>query len=257
MKIVSWNVNGIRSVMKKDFRKSFASLRPDVLCLQETKAQDDQVQEALSWLDGYHLHSFSAEKKGYSGTAIISRQEPIRFFSGINAHINTKDHDNQGRVSTAEFKDFYVVNVYTVNSGAELKRLDYRQEWDKAFLRFLKKLEQHKPVIACGDFNVAHQEIDLARPKENYNKSAGYMQEEIDGFDALMQAGFIDTWRYQHPRTIKYSWWSMRGGARSRNVGWRIDYVLASHTLEKRIHSSEIYNDIHGSDHCPVSLTLK
>ncbi len=150
-----------------------------------------------------------------------------------------------------------MVNVYTPNSGAELKRLPYRQTWDKHFLSYLKKLEKTKPVIACGDFNVAHEEIDLARPKENYNKSAGYMQEEIDGFHALTGAGFIDSWRYQHPKTIKYSWWSMRGGARSRNVGWRIDYLLASEVLKNKIHSTEIYNDIHGSDHCPVSLTLK
>lgn len=253
MKIVTWNVNGIRAVMKKDFHKYFATLRADILCLQETKAQDDQVQEALSWLDGYHIYSFSAEKKGYSGTAIISKTEPLKVTFGVNHN----DHDNQGRVITAEYKDFYVVNVYTPNSGAELKRLAYRQTWDKHFLSYLKRLEKHKPVITCGDFNVAHEEIDLARPKENYNKSAGYMQEEIDGFNALSHAGFIDSWRYQHPKTVKYSWWSMRGGARSRNVGWRIDYVLVSPALENKIHSTEIYNDIHGSDHCPVSLTLK
>lgn len=253
MKIVSWNVNGIRAVMKKDFRKSFSSLRADVLCLQETKAQDDQVQEALGWLEGHHIYSFSAEKKGYSGTAIISKTKPLKVTCGVDH----KDHDDQGRVITAEYKDYFVVNVYTANSGAELKRLGYRQTWDKQFLHHLKKLEKHKPVIACGDFNVAHEEIDLARPKENYNKSAGFMQEEIDGFEALMQAGFIDTWRHQHPKTIKYSWWSMRGGARSRNVGWRIDYVLASQALKQRIQSTEIYNDIQGSDHCPVSLSLK
>ena len=253
MKIVTWNVNGIRAAMKKDFPKSFASLRADVLCLQETKAQDDQVQEALSWLEGYHIYSFSAEKKGYSGTAIISKTEPLKVTYGVNHN----DHDNQGRVVTAEYQDFYVVNVYTPNSGAELKRLPYRQTWDKHFLSYLKKLEKNKPVVACGDFNVAHEAIDLARPKENYNKSAGYMQEEIDGFHALSDAGFIDSWRYQHPKTVKYSWWSMRGGARSRNVGWRIDYLIASPALKNKIHSTEIYNDIHGSDHCPVSLTLK
>lgn len=253
MKIVSWNVNGIRASMKKDFHKNFAALRADVLCLQETKAQDDQVQEALSWLEGYHISSFSAEKLGYSGTAIISKTKPIKVTYGVNHN----DHDDQGRVVTAEYKDFYVVNVYTPNSGDELKRLAYRQTWDKHFLSYLKRLEKTKPVIACGDFNVAHEAIDLARPKENYNKSAGYMQEEIDGFNALINAGFIDTWRFQHPKTIKYSWWSMRGGARSRNVGWRIDYLLASATLQDRIHSTDIHNDIQGSDHCPVSLTMK
>lgn len=253
MKIVSWNVNGIRAVMKKDFHKSFSSLRADVLCLQETKAQDDQVQEALSWLKDHHIYSFSAEKKGYSGTAIICKTEPLKVTYGVDH----EDHDNQGRVITAEFKDYFVVNVYTANSGSELKRLGYRQTWDKQFLHHLKKLEKKKPVIACGDFNVAHHDIDLARPKENYNKSAGYMQEEIDGFNALMDAGFIDTWRDQHPKTVKYSWWSLRGGARHRNVGWRIDYVLVSSALKNKIQSTEIYNDIHGSDHCPVSLTLK
>jgi len=253
MKIVTWNVNGIRAVMKKDFHKSFSSLRADVLCLQETKAQDDQVQEALSWLKGYYIYSFSAEKKGYSGTAIISKTEPLKVTYGVNH----SDHDDQGRVVTTEYKDFYVVNVYTPNSGAELKRLPYRQIWDKHFLSYLKRLEKHKPVVACGDFNVAHEDIDLARPKENYNKSAGYMQEEIDGFNALTNAGFIDSWRYQHPKTIKYSWWSMRGCARSRNVGWRIDYLITSSALKNKIHSTEIYNDINGSDHCPVSLTLQ
>jgi exodeoxyribonuclease-3 len=252
MKIVSWNVNGIRAVMKKDFDRTFAALRADVLCLQETKAQDDQVQEALAWLDGHYIYSFSAEKKGYSGTAIISKSEPLSVTYGVD-HI---DHDDQGRVVTAEYADYYVVNVYTANSGAELKRLGYRQSWDKHFLSYIKRLEKHKPVIACGDFNVAHGEIDLARPKENYNQSAGYMQEEIDGFNALMAANFIDTWRYQHPKTVRYSWWSMRGGARARNVGWRIDYVLVSQALEQRIHSTEIYTEINGSDHCPVSLTL-
>lgn len=253
MKLVSWNVNGIRAVMKKDFKQSFTQLNADVLCLQETKAQDDQVFEALEWLDTHHIYSYCAEKKGYSGTAIISREEPIEVTSGIDL---TK-HNREGRVLTAEFKKYYLVNVYTPNSGEGLKRLDYRGTWDKAFLKHLKQLEKDKPVILCGDLNVAHQPIDLARPKENYNKSAGYTQQEIDGFDALVSAGFVDSWRHQHPEKIKYSWWSYRGGARARNVGWRIDYFLVSPSLTKQIKQTEIYNDIHGSDHCPVSLTLK
>lgn len=252
MKLVSWNVNGIRATMKKDFIKSFNTLKPDILCLQETKAQDDQVFEALAELKGYHLFSHCAEKKGYSGTAIISNTEPLQVFSGIKQ----AEHDTEGRVLTAEFKDYYLVDVYTPNSGEELKRLDYRSRWDKAFLNHIRKLEEHKPVIVCGDLNVAHQEIDIARPKENYNKSAGYTQKEIDGFEALMAAGFIDTWRHQHPKEVKYSWWSFRAGARPKNIGWRIDYFLVSSALKKNIQHSDIHNDIHGSDHCPVSLVL-
>jgi len=252
MKLVSWNVNGIRATMKKDFMKSFNTLKPDVLCLQETKAQDDQVFEALAEFKGYHLFSHCAEKKGYSGTAIISKTEPLQVFSGIKQ----PEHDTEGRVLTAEFKDYYLVDVYTPNSGEELKRLDYRSRWDKAFLKYIRKLEEHKPVVICGDLNVAHQEIDIARPKENYNKSAGYTQKEIDGFDALVAAGFIDTWRYQHPEDIKYSWWSFRAGARPKNIGWRIDYFLVSGALKKNIKQSDIHNDIYGSDHCPVSLVL-
>lgn len=253
MKIISWNVNGIRAIMKKDFQKDFAAMTPDVLCLQETKAQDDQVQEALSWLGDHYIYSFSAEKKGYAGTAIISKHEPLNVLFGVG----DTNHDHQGRVTTIEFEDFYLVTVYTSNAGNALVRLDYRQEWDKAFLTFLKKLEKKKPIVACGDFNVAHRDIDLARPKPNYNKSPGYTQEEIDGFDALMAAGFIDTWRQQHPDEVKYSWWSYRAGARANNVGWRIDYVLVSEALAPCIKETDILNDVMGSDHCPVSITLK
>jgi len=252
MKLVSWNVNGIRAVMKKDFEKSFKTLKADVLCLQETKAQDDQVFEALDWLGDRHIFSHCAEKKGYSGTAIISKTEPLEVFSGINQ----PEHDTEGRVLTAEFKNFYLVNVYTPNSGEALKRLEYRKEWDKQFLNYLKKLEKYKPVIVCGDLNVAHQPIDLARPKENYDKSAGYTQTEIDGFDALTHAGFVDTWRHQHPQKVKYSWWSYRAAARVKNIGWRIDYFLISEKLVGKIKKTDIHNDIHGSDHCPVSLSI-
>lgn len=252
MKLVSWNVNGVRAVMKKDFLNSFASMDCDVLCLQETKAQDDQVIEALSELEGYQIFTNSALKKGYSGTCIITRIEPLN----ITADMAMEEHDQEGRVLCAEFENFHLVTVYTPNSGSELKRLDYRQQWDADFLSYIKELEQTKPVVICGDLNVAHKDIDLARPKPNYNKSAGYTQKEIDGIDNLIAAGYIDSFRHINPETVKYSWWSYRAGARERNVGWRIDYFLVSPALKDRISNAEIYNDTHGSDHCPVSLHL-
>ena len=253
MKLVSWNVNGIRAIMKKDFLQSLESLKCDVLCLQETKAQDDQVQEALSELKGYYIYSNSADKKGYSGTAIIAKKEPLT----IEADMGVKEHDEEGRVLCAQFKDYFLVTVYVPNSRSDLARLDYRQAWDADFLKYLKKLEKKKPVLVCGDLNVAHKAIDLARPKENYNKSAGYMQQEIDGMDNFIKAGFVDTYRALHPETVKYSWWSYRAGAREKNVGWRIDYFLSSPELVKQISTAEIHNEIHGSDHCPVSVTMK
>lgn len=252
MRLVSWNVNGIRAAIKKDFFNSVDAMQCDVLCLQETKAQDDQVQEALADLEGFHIYTNSAVKKGYSGTAILSRQEPLDVF----CHIGIEEHDQEGRVLTAEFPDFYLVTVYTPNSGSELARLDYRQEWDAEFLAFLKSLEQKKPVVACGDFNVAHREIDIARPKANYNKSAGFTQKEIDGFDNLTEAGFIDTFRHQNPEEVKYSWWSYRAGARAKNIGWRIDYFITSNNMAECIKNTEILNEIMGSDHCPVVLEL-
>ncbi len=253
MKIVSFNVNGIRAIMKKDFQESLAMMNPDILCLQETKAQDDQVAEALKPIEGYHLYSNSAIKKGYSGTAILSKEKPI----AVQYDINIEEHDTEGRVVCAEYADYYVVTVYVPNSGSGLKRLDYRQGWDKAFNKYLKNLEQTKPVIVCGDLNVAHRDIDLANPKPNYNKSAGFMQEEIDGLDAYLKSGFVDTFRHFHPGTIKYSWWSYRAGARPRNVGWRIDYFLVSQSLLPSVKKADIYNEVMGSDHCPVALELK
>ena len=252
MRLVSWNVNGIRAIAKKDFFTSLASLATDVLCLQETKAQCDQVAEVLSDLKEYHLFSHSAVKKGYSGTAILSRYEPlsVRYGLGIEAH------DQEGRVIAAEFEGFFLVTVYTPNSGSEVKRLPYRQQWDAAFLAYLKALEVIKPVLVCGDLNVAHRDIDLARPKPNYNKSPGYMQEEIDGIDNLTAVGFVDTYRHLNPDTVKYSWWSYRAGARQRNIGWRIDYFLASQGLVTKVSDAAIHNDIMGSDHCPVSVDL-
>lgn len=252
VKLVSWNVNGIRAVVKKDFLASFSKLGADVLCLQETKAQDDQVLEALAELEGYTIFSNSAEKKGYSGTAIITKEQPL----SVTKDIGIAEHDAEGRVLHAEYADFHLVTVYTPNSGSELKRLPYRQTWDSAFLAYLKNLEQTKPVLVCGDLNVAHQAIDLARPKQNYNKSAGYMQEEIDGIEALIDAGFKDTFRERHPETAKYSWWSYRAGAREKNIGWRIDYFLCSEGFLSTVADAEIHNDIYGSDHCPVSVTL-
>jgi exodeoxyribonuclease-3 len=254
MKIISFNVNGIRAIIKRSFEEDIRSLDPDVLCLQETKAQDDQVKEALSSLeDTYEIYSNSAVKKGYSGTAILTKKTPI----SIRQDIGIEEHDQEGRVLAVEFEEYFVVNVYVPNSGSELKRLDYRQTWDKALLTYLKKLEAEKPVILCGDLNVAHKEIDLARPKQNYNKAAGFMQEEIDGIDAFTSNGFIDTFRNLHPSEEKYSWWSYRGGARERNVGWRIDYFLASEVLRPKIKNANILNDVFGSDHCPVSLEVK
>ncbi len=254
MKLISWNVNGIRAIAKKNFFNDFSELNPDVLCLQETKAQDEQVSEVLKNLNGYHLFTNSAERKGYSGTAILSKTEPI----SVSYDIDIAEHDREGRVICAEYKDFYLVNVYVPNSGDELKRLSYRQTWDLAFFNYLKKLEEVKPVIAAGDFNVAHKEIDLARPKANYNKSAGFMQEEIDGMDRYTSEGFSDTFRHFHPEvTDRYSWWSYRAAARARNVGWRIDYFLVSESFLPEVKSADIYDQIMGSDHCPVSLELK
>lgn len=253
MKLVSWNVNGIRAVMKKDFPAAVESMAPDILCLQETKAQDDQVGVALEQFDSYKLYSNSAERKGYSGTAILTRQEPL----ALNYDIGIEKHDTEGRVITAEFDRFMLVTVYTPNSGSELKRLAYRQEWDAAFLDYIKGLEKQKPVIICGDLNVAHKPVDLARPKENYNKSAGYMQEEIDGMDNIVTSGFIDSFRQLKPDEVKYSWWSYRAGARARNVGWRIDYFLVSPALLTDVRDADIRNEITGSDHCPVQLELK
>jgi len=253
MKIISWNVNGIRAVAKKDFFKDLELMDPDILCLQETKAQDDQVAEVLTKLENYEAYSNSAEKKGYSGTAILTRIKPL----SISRDIGLAEFDQEGRVLCLEFQDFFLVNVYVPNSGNELKRLDYRQEWDLAFFNYLKKLEETKPVIGCGDFNVAHRAIDLARPKPNYNKSAGYMQEEIDGMDRYTGGGFVDTFRHFHPDTEgAYSWWSYRAGARGKNVGWRIDYILVSNFYLTSIKTASILNEVLGSDHCPVQIEL-
>jgi exodeoxyribonuclease-3 len=254
MKLISWNVNGIRAVAKKDFFANVELIDADILCLQETKAQDDQVAEVLNSLNGHYKYSNSAVKKGYSGTAVISKKEPLKVMSDIGI----AEHDTEGRVLSLEYDDFFLVNVYVPNSGNDLKRLDYRQDWDQAFFNFLKNLEKTKPVIACGDFNVAHKPIDLARPKPNYNKSAGYMQEEIDGMDRYTQEGFVDTFRHFYPEEEnKYSWWSYRAGARAKNVGWRIDCFLVSKSYISSVKDASILNEVMGSDHCPVGIELK
>ena len=254
MRIISFNVNGIRAITKKDFFQDFKTLNADIFCLQETKAQDDQVSETLAAIEGYHLYSNSAIKKGYSGTAVLTKIKPI----SVQQDIGIEEHDQEGRVLCLEYEDFFLVNVYVPNSGSELKRLGYRQEWDIAFYNYLKNLEKTKPVVACGDFNVAHRAIDLARPDANYNKSAGYMQEEIDGMDRFTQGGFVDTWRHFNPeKTEVYSWWSYRAGARPKNIGWRIDYFLVSESFMPQVESANILNDVFGSDHCPVEVVLK
>ncbi|PKP10649.1 MAG: exodeoxyribonuclease III [Bacteroidetes bacterium HGW-Bacteroidetes-4] len=254
MKLISWNVNGLRAVAKKDFFTDFRQINADIFCLQETKAQDDQVVEVLGELTGYHFFVNSAEKKGYSGTAIISKSKPI----SVSKDMGIAEHDTEGRVLCLEFEGFFLVTVYVPNSGSELKRLAYRETWDLAFFNYLKTMEAKKPVIVCGDFNVAHKAIDLARPKQNYNKAAGYMQQEIDGMDRFTSGGFIDTFRYFFPdKTDAYSWWSYRAGARDKNIGWRIDYFLVSKSFLPNVNQAFILNKVMGSDHCPVGIDLK
>lgn len=257
MQLVSWNVNGLRAIVKKNFTEALESLAPDIIGLQETKAQDDQVQEALfglEGLDGFQRYSSSAIKKGYSGTAILTKSEPIQVQAGIGVpHL-----DEEGRVLRAEFDDFHFVTVYTPNASSELKRLPFRKTWDIAFSEYIKELDQDKPVVCCGDLNVAHQRIDLARPDANYNKTPGYTQDEIDGLSHLLEhAKLTDSWRFTHPDETKYSWWSYRGGAREKNIGWRLDYMLVSNRLLPSVVNTQIHNEIQGSDHCPVSISVQ
>jgi exodeoxyribonuclease-3 len=253
MKIISFNVNGIRAIVQKNFVADMRRVNADIICLQETKATVDQVKEAVAELSEYHVFANEAEKKGYSGTAILTKHNPI----AVTYYIGVGDHDNEGRVTCAEFEAFFVITVYVPNSGSELLRLPYRQTWDEDFLKYMKRLEQTKPVIVCGDFNVAHKAIDLARPKQNYNKSAGYMQEEITGMDTFSDNGLVDTFRAINGDEVKYSWWSYRGGARDKNVGWRIDYFLVSSAFLPRVSESFILNDVKGSDHCPVGIVIE
>jgi exodeoxyribonuclease-3 len=250
--IVSWNINGVRAAVKKNFVEEVNQSGADIYCIQETKAQDHQVAEALESLNGFHINSVSAERKGYSGVATLSKDEP----TAISCGIGQDEHDLEGRVLCTTFDHFHLVNVYVPNSGSGLKRLDYRKTWDESFADYLSSLRKDKPVIVTGDFNVAHEPIDLARPKANYNKTSGYTQIEIDGMDLLLQQGFIDAFRTLYPEEVKYTFWSMRFGARAKNVGWRIDYFLVDEKLKDHVVDSNIHNEIMGSDHCPLSLKL-
>ena len=249
MKFISWNVNGLRAVMTKGFEDIFKSFDADFFCLQEIKLQEGQLDLDF---DGYKAFYNYAEKKGYSGTAIFSRHEPLSVTRGIGIH----RHDTEGRVVTLEYPDFYLVTVYTPNSQSELARLDYRMDWEAEFAKFVKNLDASKPVIICGDMNVAHQEIDLANPKTN-RRNPGFTDEERDCFTRLLGEGFVDTYRYLNPdKTGAYSWWSYRGRAREKNVGWRIDYFLVSQRIAPKLKSASIHPEIAGSDHCPVSIEL-
>jgi len=252
MQIISWNVNGVRATVKKGLIDIIHDSGADIYCLQETKAQDDQVQEALAELKDFHVYSNSATKKGYSGVAIISKTEPIN----VTTDMGIEEHDDEGRVICAEYPDFYLINVYVPNSGAGLKRLDYRASWDEAFKNYLTDLQKVKPVIVTGDFNVAHAAIDLKNDKSNYNKTSGYTQKEIDGLDGMLSIGLKDSFRELNPEEVKYSFWSTRFNARASNAGWRIDYFLVSDSLMPKVTSAFIDNETFGSDHCPVGLIL-
>lgn len=254
MKMISFNVNGIRASVKKGLQDSLREIDADIVCFQETKATPEQVAEALTGLEGYELYAYSAERKGYSGTAILTKVKPVSVQKGIGI----EEHDQEGRLITLEFDAYYVITSYVPNSGNGLARIDYRETWDEALSGYLSELQKKKPVIFCGDLNVAHREIDLARPKPNYNKTAGYTQREIDGMDRyLSDTGLVDSFRFLHPETVKYSWWSYRAGAREKNIGWRLDYFLISKSLESDLGDAFILNEVHGSDHCPVGIELK
>ena len=249
MKFISWNVNGLRAVVGKDFKESFAALDADFFCLQETKLQAGQIELDFP---GYTSYWNYADKKGYSGTAIFTRHQPLQVTYGMGID----EHDHEGRVITLEMEDFFLVTVYTPNSQDELKRLDYRMKWEADFRAYLLSLDQRKPVIVCGDLNVAHQEIDLKNPKTN-RRNAGFTDEEREKMTLLLQSGFIDTFRHFHPdQTDAYSWWSYRFKAREKNAGWRIDYFLVSERLAPTLSGASIHSEIFGSDHCPVELTL-
>ncbi len=251
MKLISWNVNGLRACLKKDFLASFRTLDADVFCLQETKLQHHAGDLELD-LPGYHQFWNSAEKKGYSGVAVFTKTEPLSVTYGLGV----EDHDHEGRVITAEYEDFYLVCCYTPNAQNELKRLDYRMTWEDDFRGYLQKLDAVKPVILCGDLNVAHQEIDLKNPKTN-RRNAGFTDEEREKMTDLLSAGFSDTYRTLYPEKVEYSWWSYRFKAREKNAGWRIDYFIVSNRLMDRVADAKIHTEVFGSDHCPVELTLK
>ena len=257
LKLVSWNVNGIRAVIKKDFIESLKKLNADIVCIQETKAHKEQVDHELNNLAYKYEYWNSAERKGYSSVAVFSKKKPMSVDFGIGHEL-----DNEGRVITLEFENFYLVTVYTPNSKDDLSRLSIRyNEWDKLFLKHCKKLEKKKPVVICGDLNVAHEEIDVKNDKANRTTdrkpgSAGFTDQERERFSDFLKAGFMDTFRYLHPNEEKFSWWSYRGAARDRNVGWRLDYFLISNSLKNNLREADIDTDIYGSDHCPVHINL-
>ncbi len=245
MKIISWNINGFRAIMKKGFQEFLDYEMPNIMCLQETKINEDRE------VKGYYAYWNHAEKKGYSGTAILFKNKPIKIIKGIGI----EKFDKEGRTITAELPEFWLVNVYVPNAQRELTRLELRQEWDEELLKYLKKLNKTKPVIVCGDFNVAHEEIDLARPKQNIG-NAGFTFEERKGMTNYLKNGFVDAFRYKHPKEIKYSWWSYMFHARDKNIGWRIDYFLVSEDFKERIKDSYILTEVKGSDHAPIVLEI-
>ena len=249
MKLISWNVNGIRACLTKGFEERFQELDADIFCLQETKCQQGQVKLNLP---GYYQYWNYANRKGYSGTAIFTKKEPLSVFYGMGI----EEHDKEGRVITLEFEEFYMITVYTPNSQSELRRLEYRMQWEKDFLSYLLNLQEKKPVIVCGDLNVAHKDIDLKNPKTNRN-NPGFTDEERACFSTVMESGFIDTFRYFYPELEgAYSWWSYRFKAREKNAGWRIDYFLVSPSLKTKLADAKIHSEIMGSDHCPIELTI-
>jgi exodeoxyribonuclease-3 len=249
----SWNVNGFRACLKKGFQDFYDNHTWDIICLQETKLQPTTTP--AQWLEKEDIHTYwnySKEKKGYSGTAILSKKKPLQ----VHMDIGVEEHDIEGRVITLEYESFYLLTSYTPNSSRGLTRLDYRQQWDIDFIQYCQKLEQKKPLIICGDLNVSHQSIDLANPKSNYNKTAGYTQQEIDGFESLLRIGLLDTFREFEEAGGHYSWWSYRQNARQRNIGWRLDYFLTSQKLKSHLKKASICNQVMGSDHCPVYLEI-
>ena len=249
MKLISWNVNGLRAVYKKGFEDFFLNQKADIFCIQETKMQEDQLEVNFN---GYYKYFNSAEKKGYSGTAIFTKQKPKNVILGMG----NVEHDNEGRLITLEFETFYLINCYTPNSQRELTRLDYRQKWEDDFRNYLKSLDETKPIILCGDLNVAHEEIDLKNPKTNHG-NAGFTDEERKKMTELLNAGFTDTYRYKYPdQKDAYTWWSYMGHAREKNVGWRIDYFITSNRIDEKIKDAKIHDKIMGSDHCPIELDI-
>ena len=250
MKLISWNVNGLRACITKGFNDFFKEIDADMFCIQETKMQEDQAKEIQ--FEGYHRFMNSAVKKGYSGTMVFTKQEPLSVTYGLGI----EEHDQEGRIITLEYEKFYLVCCYTPNSKRELERLDYRMIWEDEILKYFKKLEETKPVVYCGDLNVAHQEIDIKNPATNHH-SAGFTDEERNKFSVLLSNGFIDTYRYMYPDKVEYSWWSYMRQARDKNIGWRIDYFVVSDALKQNIEDAKIHTSVLGSDHCPIELDIK